>query len=109
MGVTSSEEIQELENHLGYLVQSIHQIEDSQVNLQASFDAMRQQYFKLVEASDKHQFLQENKYIYYDLLQLEELLVSSGYISPEEAYEVNASQPHDVRMKRAAHIFYEYI
>lgn len=109
MGVASSDEIQELEEHLGHLVQSIHQIEDSQVDLQASFDAMRQQYFRLVEASDKHQFLQENKYIYYDLLQLEELLVSGGYLTPEEAYKVQASLPHAERMKRAAHVFYDYI
>lgn len=39
-----------------------------QVNLQASFDSLRQQYFKLMEANDKHSFIQDNKYIFYDLL-----------------------------------------
>jgi hypothetical protein len=36
------------------------------------------------EAADKHAFLQENQYIKFDLLELQELLVKGGYIQPEE-------------------------
>jgi hypothetical protein len=37
------------------------------------------------EATDKHTFLQDNQYIKYDLLELQELLVKGGYMEPEEA------------------------
>jgi hypothetical protein len=41
----------------------------------------------LKEAQDKHEFLQENKYLIYDMLELQELLVKGGYLNPEEALE----------------------
>jgi hypothetical protein len=80
-----------------------------QVNLEASIDSLRQQYFKLQEAKDKHKFLEENKFIYYDLLELQELLVRAGYIRPEEAEKFSSSQPFKARMERASRIFYEYV
>lgn len=55
-----------------------------------------------MEAQDKHAFMKENKYIYFDLLELQSLLVQGGYLNPEEAEQFNASQPHEVRMERAA-------
>ena len=63
------------------------------------------------EASDKHAFLQENQYIKYDLLELQELLVKGGYIEPDEASAVTAlaSEPFDKRMQRASDIFYDYV
>ena len=42
------------------------------------------QFFKLQNASSKHDFLQENQYIKYDLLELQELMVKAGYIQPDE-------------------------
>ena len=35
-------------------------------------------------------------------------MVRAGYLNPEEAEQINSSQPYDVRMDRAAQIFYEY-
>ena len=55
---------------MAHLIQAANQVQDMQVNMQSSFDSLRQQYFKLMEANDKNSFIQENKYIYYDLLQL---------------------------------------
>lgn len=55
-----------------------------------------------MEASDKHAFMKENKYIHYDLLELQNMLVIGGYLTPEEAEQMTASQPHDVRMDKAA-------
>jgi hypothetical protein len=43
------------------------------------------------------------------MLELQELLVRGGYIEPEEAESMSASLPHEVRMDRAAQIFYEYV
>jgi hypothetical protein len=48
----------------------------------ASIESMRQQYFKMEEATDKHAFLSENPYIKYDILELQELLVNAGYMDP---------------------------
>jgi hypothetical protein len=61
-----------------------------------------------MEAQDKHSFLKENKYVFFDLLQLQELLVEGGYLRPDEAEQLNSSQSQEVRMKRASQIFYEY-
>lgn len=46
--------------------------------------------------------MQENKFILYDLLELQELLVKAGYITPEEAEDFSSKQPYDVRMERAS-------
>jgi len=62
-----------------------------------------------MEAKDKHTFMQENKFIYYDMLELQELLVKGGYLNPEEAEQMLATQPYDARMDRASEIFYEYV
>ena len=62
------------------------------------------------EATDKHTFLQENQYIKYDLLELQELLVKGGYMEPEEAASsVLSQEPFDQRMQRAADVFYDYV
>ena len=64
---------------------------------QSSIDNLRQQYFLMSEATDKHTFLQENQYIKYDLLELQELLVKGGYIEPEETSALS-QEPFDSRM-----------
>ena len=61
------------------------------------------------EATDKHAFLQENEYIKYDLLELQELLVKGGYVEPDEALSVLTTEPFDKRMQRASDIFYDYV
>jgi len=53
--------------------------------------------------------MEENKFIYYDLLELQDLMVRAGYINPEEAEKFSAAQPYEVRMERASRIFYEYV
>lgn len=63
----------------------------------------------LQEANDKHAFMEENRFIRYEMLELQELLVRAGYIDPEEAEKFSSEQPYEVRMERAARIFYEYV
>lgn len=60
-------------------------VKEMQKDLAASLENIRQQYFKLLEASDKHAFIQENEYLRYDVLELQEMLVKAGYLGPEEA------------------------
>ena len=45
---------------------------------------LRKQYFKLMNANNQHEFLQEHPYIKYDLLELQELMLEAGYIMPNE-------------------------
>ena len=85
MGVEASAAVEDLEYSLAHLISAANQVKDIQVNLQASIDNLRQQYFKLQEAKDKHQFLEENRFVRYEMLELQELLVRAGYIDPEEA------------------------
>lgn len=61
------------------------------------------------EAVDKHSFLQENDYIRYDLLELQEMLVKGGYLEPEEANQTLAREPFEFKMERAAQVFYDYV
>jgi hypothetical protein len=70
---------------MAYLINSCNLVKDMQVGMEASIDSLRQQYFKLQESKDKHQFMEENKFIHYDMLELQELLVRAGYINPDEA------------------------
>ena len=63
----------------------------------------------MLEASDKHSFVQENEYIKYDLLELQELLVKGGYLEPAEVNQNLAKEPFDDRMSRAADVFYDYV
>jgi hypothetical protein len=43
------------------------------------------------------------------MLEIQELLVKGGYLSPDEADKMSARHPHKVRMERAAEIFYDYV
>lgn len=62
-----------------------------------------------MEASDKYAFLQENDYIRYDMLELQERLVRGGYIDHEEALNYLTNEPFEKRMNRAAKVFYDYV
>lgn len=109
LGVDKTKQIEDLESSMAQLIQSCNLVKDMQVNMEASIDSLRQQYFKLTQAKDKHQFMEENKFIHYDLLELQELMVKAGYINPEEAEKFSAAQPYEVRMDRASRIFYDYV
>lgn len=54
------------------------------------------------EALDKHAFLQENEYIRYDVLELQEMLVKGGYLDPDEANKALSKESFDRKMERAA-------
>ena len=56
---------------------------DVQEELEAAVRNIRGQYQKLMDAHDEHSFLQENKYIHLDLLELQEMLIKAGYLHPD--------------------------
>ena len=51
----------------------------------------------------------DNPYIKYDLLELQELLVKSGYVDPTEALRATGEESVESRMERAANVFYDYV
>lgn len=53
--------------------------------------------------------MEESKFVRLELLELQEMLVKAGYLLPEEAEKFSSRQPQEVRMERAARIFYEYV
>lgn len=84
-------------------------VKELQKDFQASIDNIRQQYFLMLEAADKHSFIKENEYIKYDLLELQEMLVKGGYLEPAEASQHLAQEAFEDRMTRAADVFYDYV
>ena len=57
-------------------------------------------------AQNKHEFLAENKYLTFDMLELQEMLVKGGYLDPHEAL-VGQHDSLERRMERASTVFYE--
>ncbi len=52
------------------IINAAVQVKELQKEHQSSIDNLRQQFFRMSEAADKHSFLMENQYIKYDLLEL---------------------------------------
>ena len=61
-----------------------------------------------MEAHDKNKFMEENRFIRLELLELQDQLVSAGYLDPDEAEKAISNIPYEVRMERASQIFYDY-
>mmetsp|Transcript_31265 Transcript_31265/g.47848 ORF Transcript_31265/g.47848 Transcript_31265/m.47848 type:complete len:320 (+) Transcript_31265:247-1206(+) len=85
MGVKADDNVRELEEAMGSLIKAASNLKDLQVDMQGNLESLRSQYFNLQSASNKHEFLSENKYIRLELLELQEKLVVAGYLEPEEA------------------------
>lgn len=107
--MNEDEELAAIEASMAQLISAANEVRDLQVDQQAAIETLRGQYFKLQEASDKHNFLKENKYIEYDLLELQELLVKGGYLNPEEALLGKNESDFDSRMERASQVFYDLV
>lgn len=102
-----NEQASDLQRSMADIINAAVQVKELQKDYQASIDNLRHQYFQMTEATDKHSFLQENQYIKYDLLELQELLVKGGYLEPDEAHL--AAESFEQRMNRAADVFYDYV
>lgn len=98
--------MKEVEEALKKLVEAAKEIRELQVDQQAAIESLRSQYFKLQAAQNKHEFLAENKYLTFDMLELQEMLVKGGYLDPHEAL-VGQHDSIERRMERASSVFYE--
>ena len=66
------------------LIEAAEEVKDMQQEMQAAVRNIRRQYAKIKEAHDENEFLRESEYIQLDLLELQEMLIKAGYLSPEE-------------------------
>ena len=96
------QEVSELQDAMKEVIDAAVEVKELQKDLQATIENVRTQYFKMLEASDKHAFLQENEYIKYDLLELQEMLVKGGYMGPDEALQHLANESFESKMDRAS-------
>lgn len=93
---------------MGQLIEQVKEIKGLAQDQQAAISSLRDQYFRLKDAQDKHAFLKANKYLRYDMLELQELLVKGGFIDPQEALNAGP-QSKEERMARAADVFYDLV
>ena len=87
------------------LLETVSNLKDYQIEKQAAIEAVRTQFFAIQMAKAEHEFLQDNEYLAYDFLELEELLIKGGYITAEEA--ISGATEH--QMAEAASIFHEHV
>lgn len=106
--LSKDDEARELQIEMGNLMDQVKEIKGLAEEQQAAIASLRDQFFKLKDAQDKHAFLQANKYLRYDMLELQELLVKGGYIDPQEALTTGPKDKNE-RMARAVDVFYDFV
>lgn len=108
--VSKSEDVEarDTENAMFKLIEAATELKEVQQEQQAVIETLREQFFKLQQAQNKHEFLQSNKYLVYDMLELQEMLVRGGYMDPNEAL-LGVSDNIEHRMERASQLFYDLV
>ena len=51
----------------------------------------------------------ENKYIHYELMELQELLITGGYLQPDEAVVDTGAEVGSLGMEAASEAFYDLV
>jgi hypothetical protein len=84
-------------------------LQSYQREMAESIESVRSQYTQISESFDQHKFLQDNKYIKHDLIQLQEKMVEGGLLDPYESIGAVELEniPMSERMGRATEIFYD--
>ena len=85
------------------------QVKSIQSELAEAIEAVRSQFSKMASVYDQTEFMKNNKYIKYDLLELQERLVESGLMTPDEAIGRKSYEkvPFNEKMDRAKELFYD--
>ena len=94
---------------MGNIVSAVRETKEIQKEMAEAIEAVRSQYSKMSAAFDSNEVLQENPYIKYDLLELQERLVEAGLMHPDEATGRHSLEdmPFATKMNRATEVFYE--
>ena len=91
------------------LIEAAEEVKDMQQEMQAAVRNIRTQYAKIKKAHDENDFLQESEYIQLDLLELQEMLIKAGYLSPEERVINDDLQQGALGMDAAVEVFYNMV
>lgn len=83
------------------------QLQEIQTEKAAAIESLRKQFGILNEATSKHEFLKKHQYIRIQFLELQEMMVQAGYITPQEAGKNLSKMPFKDRMTAASKIFYD--
>ncbi len=75
-----SKELAQIKRSASLLIDAAKDVKNMQQEMEAAVRNVRQQYEKMKNAHDEHEFLQEHRYINLDLLELQELLIKAGYL-----------------------------
>lgn len=80
-----------------------------QKDMESAVRNVRAQYSKLKKAHDEHEFLQENPYVNLDLMELQEMLIKAGYLSPDEQKVGEDVSIGNLGMDAAVEVFYNMV
>lgn len=61
------------------------------------------------QAHDRNDFLQQNDYIKLEMLELQELLIKAGYLTPEERVINQDEQLGELGMEAASQVFFDLV
>ena len=103
------EEVEEITALMKNILSAVEDTKLIQKEMGEAIESVRSQFTKMTEAFDKFKFLQDHKYIKYELLELEEKMVEAGLIDPNEVTGKTPIEemPFLFKMRRATEVFYD--
>lgn len=105
----AKEECAEILEIMKGIIDSAKEIKSIQREMAEAIETVRSQYSRMAEAFDVNSFLKDNPYIKFDLLELQQKMVESGLMHPDEATGKHSVEelPLHVKMERAFEVFYD--
>lgn len=82
---------------------------ETQVEIALAVTTVREQFAKIKTAVNQHEFLQENLYIKWELLDLEELLIKAGLLEPRDLEGQSNDKEFNEKMEDATKVFYDVV
>ena len=104
-----SKELEKVKRSASLLIDASKNVKNMQQEMEAAVRNVRQQYQKLKNTHDEHEFLQDHKYIHLDLLELQELLIKAGYLQPDEQVVNQDVKIGSLGMEAASEVFYNMV
>lgn len=102
-------EVEEIMSLMKNILSAVEDTKSIQKEMGEAIESVRSQFSLISEAFDKYGFLQDHRYIKYDLLELEEKMVEAGLLDPSEAIGKTPIEemPFLYKMRRATEVFFD--
>ena len=109
LDIDKKKEIEEIVDLMKNILSVVEDTKSIQKEMGEAIESVRSQFSKISDAFDKYEFLQNHRYIKYDLLELEEKMVEAGLLDPSEAIGKTPIEemPFLYKMRRATEVFYD--